>query len=44
VPAAQPSGQPELPRTGLDAGSVLAVGAVLLAGGVALRVRVRERA
>jgi LPXTG-motif cell wall-anchored protein len=45
VPAAEPGGQPaELPRTGLDAGSVLALGAVLLTGGVVLRVRLRERA
>jgi hypothetical protein len=46
VPAApEPGAQPaELPRTGLDAAPVLAIGAVLLAGGVALRVRVRERA
>jgi hypothetical protein len=40
-PGAQPA---ELPRTGLDAGPVLAIGAVLLAGGLALRFRVRERA
>jgi hypothetical protein len=33
----------ELPRTGLDAGPILALGAVMLAGGVALRVRLRER-
>jgi hypothetical protein len=45
APAPQPGGEPaELPRTGLDAGPVLAIGAVLLAGGVALRLRVRERA
>jgi hypothetical protein len=45
APAADPAAQPaELPRTGLDAGLVLALGAVLLAGGVALRLRVRERA
>lgn len=40
-PGAQPA---ELPRTGLDAGPVLAIGVVLLAGGVVLRLRVRERA
>ena len=39
--AAQP--QPELPRTGLDTAPVLAIGAVLLGTGVALRVRLRER-
>jgi hypothetical protein len=45
APAEQPAAQPtELPRTGLDAGPVLAIGAVLLAGGVALRARVRDRA
>jgi 2-oxoglutarate dehydrogenase E2 component (dihydrolipoamide succinyltransferase) len=45
APAVDPAAQPaELPRTGLDAGLVLAIGAVLLAGGVALRLRVRERA
>jgi hypothetical protein len=46
TPAApEPGAQPaELPRTGLDAGPVLAIGAVLLAGGVVLRLRVRERA
>jgi cell division septation protein DedD len=45
VPASpEPGAQPaELPRTGLDAAPVLAIGAVLLAGGVALRLRVRER-
>ena len=36
--------QPELPRTGLDAGPLLALGAVLLAGGIVLRLRLRERA
>ena len=49
APAPAPTGEPgeppaELPRTGLDAGLVLAIGAALLAGGVALRLRVRERA
>jgi hypothetical protein len=46
APAAQPGSpqQPELPRTGLDAAPILAVGAVLLGGGIALRVRLRERA
>ena len=39
--ASQP--QPELPRTGLDTAPVLAIGAVLLGTGVALRVRLRER-
>ncbi|HTE62538.1 MAG TPA: hypothetical protein VK631_19435 [Solirubrobacteraceae bacterium] len=44
TPAATPaSQQAELPRTGLDAAPILAIGAVLLAGGVALRVRLRER-
>jgi hypothetical protein len=46
APAAQPGSpqQPELPRTGLDAAPILAIGAVLLGGGIALRVRLRERA
>jgi LPXTG-motif cell wall-anchored protein len=45
APAAQPGAAPaELPRTGFDAGPVLAIGAVLLAGGVVLRLRLRERA
>jgi hypothetical protein len=45
APSPEPGAEPaELPRTGLDAGPVIAVGAVLLAGGVALRLRVRERA
>jgi hypothetical protein len=44
TPAATPaSQQPELPRTGLDAVPILAIGAVLLGGGVALRVRLRAR-
>ena len=47
APAAEPAAavaqQPELPRTGLDAAPILAIGAVLLGGGVALRVRLRER-
>ena len=42
APAPEPGAAPaELPRTGLDTGPVLAIGAVLLAGGVALRLRVR---
>jgi 2-oxoglutarate dehydrogenase E2 component (dihydrolipoamide succinyltransferase) len=46
VPVAQePGAEPaELPRTGLDAGPVLAIGTVLLAGGLVLRLRLRERA
>ena len=46
APAAEPGSaqQPELPRTGLDAAPMLAIGAVLLGGGIALRLRVRERA
>ena len=45
APAAEPasSQQPELPRTGLDAAPILAIGAVLLGGGIALRVRLRAR-
>jgi hypothetical protein len=39
-PASQ---QPELPRTGLDVAPLFAVGVVLLGGGIALRVRLRER-
>ena len=38
-----PATQAELPYTGAAAGAVLIAGATLLAGGVALRVRVRER-
>jgi hypothetical protein len=41
APASQQ--QPQLPRTGLDAAAVLAIGAVLLGAGVALRVRLRAR-
>jgi len=44
APAPAPGQPAELPRTGLDAAPVLAIGAVLLGGGVALRLRVRERA
>jgi pyruvate dehydrogenase E2 component (dihydrolipoamide acetyltransferase) len=46
TPAAEPapsSQQPELPRTGLDAAAILAIGAVLLGSGIALRVRLRAR-
>jgi hypothetical protein len=44
APAAQPAGQ--LPYTGspVEAGLLAGVGAVLLAGGVGLRVRLREPA
>ena len=37
------SGQAELPRTGLDTAPLIVLGTVLLASGVALRVRLRER-
>ena len=45
APGAEPASpqQPELPRTGLDAGPILAIGAVLLGGGIALRFRLRAR-
>jgi hypothetical protein len=44
APAAEPaSQQQQLPRTGLDAAPILAIGVVLLGSGVALRVRLRER-
>jgi LPXTG-motif cell wall-anchored protein len=36
--------QDQLPATGADAGVVLLAGSILLAGGVALRLRLRERA
>jgi LPXTG-motif cell wall-anchored protein len=36
--------QEQLPNTGADAGAVLLAGTILLAGGVALRLRLRERA
>jgi hypothetical protein len=42
APAAEPASQQQLPRTGLDAAPILAAGTVLLAGGIALRVRLRE--
>ena len=38
------SAQEQLPNTGADAGTVLLAGSILLAGGVALRLRLRERA
>ena len=41
APAA--TGQAELPRTGLDIAPLALLGTVLLASGVALRVRLRER-
>jgi hypothetical protein len=45
APVAGPASQqqPELPRTGLDAAPILALGAVLLGSGIALRVRLREQ-
>jgi LPXTG-motif cell wall-anchored protein len=39
-----PTPQPQLPNTGADAGAVVLAGALLLAGGIALRVRMRDRA
>jgi LPXTG-motif cell wall-anchored protein len=41
-PAAAPAAE-QLPRTGADAGVIALGGTLLLAGGVALRVRVSER-
>ena len=41
--AAAVSGQQELPRTGFDAALVIAAGALLVAGGLVLRLRLRER-
>ena len=42
--AQAPNGEPELPRTGADAGLLALGGTLLLAGGVALRVRLSEPA
>ena len=44
-PAAQsgPAAQAQLPYTGAEVGAVLLAGSVLLAGGIALRIRLRER-
>lgn len=42
--AQAPNGEPQLPRTGADGGLLALAGAVLLVGGVALRVRLSERA
>ncbi len=41
--AAAASAPAQLPYTGLDAGPILLAGTALLAGGVALRLRLRER-
>ena len=43
-PAAQsgPAAQPQLPYTGADTGVVLLAGCILLAGGIALRIRLRD--
>jgi LPXTG-motif cell wall-anchored protein len=41
-PQAQPSAQLQLPRTGADAGWLALSGTLLLAGGIALRVRLSE--
>jgi LPXTG-motif cell wall-anchored protein len=43
--AAAPAAAPgeELPRTGFDAALMIAAGAVLLGGGLVLRIRLRER-
>jgi LPXTG-motif cell wall-anchored protein len=38
-----PASQPQLPRTGADTGGIVIAGALLLAGGVALRLRLRDR-
>jgi pyruvate/2-oxoglutarate dehydrogenase complex dihydrolipoamide acyltransferase (E2) component len=43
APAAAAPAPAQLPYTGLDAGPILLVGAVLLASGVALRLRLRLR-
>jgi LPXTG-motif cell wall-anchored protein len=42
APAAPGPAAPQLPRTGVDAGLVALAGALLLGGGLALRVRLRE--
>jgi LPXTG-motif cell wall-anchored protein len=42
--APAPAAQPQLPATGAETGALLLAGAILLAGGVALRLRLRERA
>jgi LPXTG-motif cell wall-anchored protein len=41
--AAQPAAAEQLPYTGADAGVLALGGALLLAGGIALRVRLREQ-
>ena len=43
APAQAPAAAPQLPYTGFDTAFVLGAGSVLLAGGIALRLRVRAR-
>jgi LPXTG-motif cell wall-anchored protein len=43
-PAAEPAAQQQLPRTGSEAGWLVLSGTLLLTGGIALRVRLSERA